>query len=111
MHVRTMIDAHAFASGDLVVLPEMFAAGFSMNTAKVGEAEDGYTTRFLKEIAQSKNVFVIGGVPIVAGSGRVQNQAVCVNPQGEAVARYAKMQPFTPAGEKDHFEAGDFHPL
>jgi len=105
-HVRTMLEAHLVAPGDLVVLPEMFATGFSMNAAKVGEAADGGTTSFLQEIAQRGQVFVIGGVPVVAPSGRVQNQAVCVNPQGEVVARYAKMQPFSISGENKNYEAG-----
>lgn len=104
--VEAMIDAHGFGKGDLLVLPELFSTGFSMNVAKIGEKEDGFTSSFLARIAKRKSVFVVGGAPVIAKSGRVQNQAVCVDNRGEIVARYAKMQPFTPAGESDNYEAG-----
>lgn len=104
--VLRLLDGKTFAEGDLFVLPEMFAVGFTMNAKLVGETEDGPTTLFLKQLAISHGVYVIGGVPIVTPSGRVQNQAVCLSDRGEVVARYAKMQPFTPAGETDNYQAG-----
>jgi predicted amidohydrolase len=104
--VLRLIEGKSFPRGDLLVLPEMFAVGFSMNAELVGEKEDGPTTQFLRQLATSKGVYVIGGVPIIVASGRVQNQAICLNDRGEVVARYAKMQPFTPAGETDNYEAG-----
>jgi len=104
--VIRLVENAKFNRGDLVILPELFAVGFSMNVAKIGEPDDGPTTTFLRDLATTHGVFIIGGAPIIADSGRVQNQALCFNDHGEVVARYAKMQPFTPAGEKDNYEAG-----
>lgn len=105
-HVAALLKKVEFSARDLIVLPEMFSTGFSMNAKLIGEAEDGVTSTFLSDLARETACYVIGGVPLIARSGRVQNQAACINPQGDVIARYAKMQPFTPAGEGENFEAG-----
>lgn len=107
IHVSSLLNKATIKADDLIVLPELFSVGFSMNVAGIGEKEDGITTKFLVELAKNTLAYVIGGVPAIAASGKVQNQAVCVHPTGKIIARYAKMQPFTPAGEKDNYEAGD----
>jgi predicted amidohydrolase len=99
--------AHARPRRDsLVVLPELFACGFSMNVDRVGEDEPRATEMFLREIAREFGVFVVGGVA-ARTAGRVRNEAVVANPSGDVIARYAKLHPFTPAGEKDAYAAGE----
>ncbi|MBC8068400.1 MAG: carbon-nitrogen family hydrolase, partial [Deltaproteobacteria bacterium] len=46
---RPWIGAAAAAGAELVVLPEMYACGFSMATARIAEAVDGPSTAFLRE--------------------------------------------------------------
>lgn len=103
---RAMLSAAAVKPGALVVLPEMFATGFSMHVKTIAEAQDGATHVFLAELARELKSIVIGGVVTRASDGRGRNEAVVFGPEGRELARYAKMQPFSLAGETKHYEAG-----
>ena len=87
----------------LAVLPELFSAGFSMNTAKVAEPEEGPTETFLREAAEGLGMWILGGVPSLPGP---RNVAVLVSPEG-AVQRYTKVHPFSFGDENQHYVAGD----
>jgi predicted amidohydrolase len=93
--------------GALVVLPEMFATGFSSHLAMTLEPPGGPTEAFLREMAQAHECFVLGGVVTPGQEGRGRNEAVAIGPQGELLARYAKMRPFSFGGESEVHERGD----
>ena len=93
-------------SGSLLLLPEMFATGFSMNVPAIVEAPDGPTERFLGEIAREFDLFVIGGLVGQGTRGAGLNQAVAFDPSGAVLARYSKNYPFTLGGESQHYDAG-----
>jgi len=57
--LRAAVEAQAH----LVVLPEMYACGFSMNTKAVQEPADGPSTRFLRERAAEYGIRIAGSVP------------------------------------------------
>lgn len=90
----------------LVVLPEMFATGFSMNVKGIDDAESRETQDFLSRIAAEFNVYLAAGVVTTKDEGRGLNQCVVHAPDGRELARYSKMQPFTLGGESDHYAAG-----
>lgn len=92
--------------GSLIVLPEMFATGFSMNVAAVTDDEKEVTGRFLAMIAKEWKVFIVGGLVTSTNDKRGLNQAAVLDPTGREVLRYTKMQPFTPGGESEHYNAG-----
>jgi predicted amidohydrolase len=92
--------------GSLVVLPEMFATGFSMNVGGIAEGEAGETEAFLATLAREFHLTVIGGKVAWGGAGRGRNEAVAYGPEGSLVARYAKLHAFNPAGEGGHYETG-----
>lgn len=92
--------------GALVVLPEMFATGFSMNVSGIGEERAGESLAFLSSLARRHEVFVTAGVVTRTESGRGFNEAVTLDPEGREVARYRKMHPFRYAGEGDFYDAG-----
>ncbi len=94
-------------AGALVVLPEMFATGFSMNTEKIAEQYSGETEQFLSRTAKTFGVYLVGGAAMRAKDGRVRNKALLFAPSGELAAFYAKMRPFTLGGEADHYTAGE----
>jgi omega-amidase len=96
----------AVQPGALVVLPEMFSTGFSMHVQTICEATEGPTHVFLRELAREKRATVLGGVVTRSADGRGSNEAVAYGPDGELMARYAKMQPFSLAGETKHYQAG-----
>jgi predicted amidohydrolase len=93
-------------AGALVVLPEMFATGFSMNVEGIAEPVDGPTHQFLSGIAEKYAVSVIGGVVTRATDGRGLNQAVAFGADGAPLARYSKIYPFSFAGETNHYVGG-----
>lgn len=107
--VERLLAAAAPSPGALVVLPEMFATGFSMNVSRIAEPERGETHAFLARLAQHGQCFVIGGVATQASQDKARNEALVFNPQGLEIARYVKQQPFTLGGERDHYEAGTRH--
>src|SRR5687767_13435653 len=91
----------------LILLPEMFATGFSMNVPAIQEGAKADTEKFLAQLAQEFGVFVIGGVVASAPDGRGYNQALVIGPDGTTGARYSKMQPFSLGGEAKNYMAGD----
>jgi predicted amidohydrolase len=93
--------------GSLIVLPEMFATGFSFNVNDIAEDVGGPTETFLTNLAQRHNVHIIGGVVTQGKTGRGRNEALLFNPQGKCIARYCKLHPFSFAGEDAHFESGE----
>jgi predicted amidohydrolase len=104
--VRSLAERSKPEPGSLFVLPEMFATGFSMNARDIAESEDGPTQRFMAELAVRHKIFVVGGWVRRASRSQIFNEAGCIGPSGTIVARYAKIQLFTPGGEADHYESG-----
>jgi omega-amidase len=104
--VRQLLAAETLPAGALVLLPEMFSTGFSMNVAAVAEGGPSATEEFLAQTARELGVFILGGLVTRCADGRGRNQAVAFSPAGKEVARYQKIQPFTLGGESQHYAAG-----
>ena len=109
-NVRHLLAQTAPQKDSLVVLPEMFATGFSMNVNVVAEPYGGETEKFLAATAREFGIFIIAGAPMRGRDGRARNKALVFSPAGELLAFYAKMRPFTPGGEKEHYIPGE-HPI
>ncbi len=105
--VRSLLTSASVEKGSLVVLPEMFATGFSMNTGTIAEPYGGDTEKFLAGLAKDFGAYVIGGAAMSAKDGRSRNKALCFSPDGKLIAWYAKMRPFTPGGEAEHYTPGE----
>ena len=93
-------------AGSLVVLPEMFATGFSMNVTGICEGTPPEVELFVGETARRQRVFLLAGVVNRGPDGRGRNEAVVFGPDGQLVARYAKIHPFSCGGETQHYAAG-----
>lgn len=105
--LRPWLDAACAAGAELVVLPEMFACGFSMNTSAIAQPEDGPSTQFVIDEAETRGIWIGGSVPAMAeGADRPANTFVLAGPQGQ-LHRYRKIHPFTFAKEDEHYDAGD----
>jgi predicted amidohydrolase len=88
----------------LVVLPEMFATGFSMKAKLVaGFAEE--TQSFLSDLAKELSAFVLAGYGEPADP-RPANACSIFDPTGNEILHYRKIHPFTMAGEDVHYLAG-----
>jgi omega-amidase len=89
---------------DLVVLPEMFTTGFTMNAAKNAEATEATTCSWLKAIAAENDCAITGSL-IVKDQGKFYNRLYFVT-AGGAVETYDKKHTFTLAGEHKTYAAG-----
>jgi len=93
----------------LVVLSEMFASGFSMDTDVVAEAPDGPSVSFLIGQAARHGVWVCGSVPLRGEDGALPtNSLVLAAPDG-SLHRYDKIHPFSYSGEHERYAAGTRH--
>jgi omega-amidase len=105
--VAPWVGAAAAAGARLLVLPEMFACGFSMAADRIREPPDGPSATFLRDQARRHRLWIAGSVPeLPPGGERPFNTLILAGPGGEIV-RYRKIHPFTYAGEDRHYAAGD----
>lgn len=91
-------------SVDLVVLPEMFSTGFTMNPGAVAETMQGETVLWMQSLAKAKKTAITGSV-VIEESGNFYNRMLFVFPSGE-VQFYDKRHLFTLAGEDKVYTAG-----
>lgn len=105
--VERLLEVTVPEAGSLVVLPEMFSTGFSMNVEAITEEESLATTgTFLAQLAKRYRIFTLGGLVTPANDGKGRNEAVIFNPEGDRLARYAKIHPFSLGGELEHYARG-----
>ncbi|HYV27882.1 MAG TPA: carbon-nitrogen family hydrolase [Candidatus Eisenbacteria bacterium] len=105
--VRSLLADTKPLPGSLVLLPEMFATGFSMNVSGIAEGKSSPTAEFLAQTAREFGVFLLGGLVTKSTDGRGLNQAVAFSPDGKELARYNKIQTFTLGGETANYAAGN----
>jgi predicted amidohydrolase len=105
--VRALFRSASVEPGALIVLPEMFATGFSMRVEHTAEPAQGLTQQFLSQLARDTGAYVVGGVVTRNADGRGRNEALVIDPQGNEILRYCKLHPFSFAGEDQHFARGD----
>ena len=91
-------------SVDLIVLPEMFTSGFTMNPENVAETMQGETITWLTVLAKARNCAITGSLVIVE-NGNFYNRLVFVFPSGE-IQFYDKRHLFTLAGEDKVYTSG-----
>ncbi|SEM91849.1 Predicted amidohydrolase [bacterium A37T11] len=89
---------------DLIVLPEMFNTGFTMNTSKCAERSNGVTMHWMFEQAKRFDCVVTGSL-IIEDEGNYYNRLIWMRPDG-SYTKYDKRHLFSMAGEDTHFKAG-----
>lgn len=90
---------------NLIVLPEMFTTGFTMNPSAVAETMTGETILWLKILAKAKNMAITGSV-VIEDNSNFYNRMLFVFPSGK-IQFYDKKHLFTLAGEDKVYTAGD----
>ena len=106
--VLDLLDSADVPANSLIVLPEMFDTGFSMNVDATVQGDERESESFLKSVASRYDAAVLAGV-VTPISGGAANQAVAFAPDGSELVRYRKMQPFSHAGEDTNYGFGDGH--
>jgi len=94
------------AETDLVLLPEMFTTGFSMESEKLAESMDGPSIRWLIELSNQLNLAVTGSL-IIKEHGGYYNRLCWVEPGLKSPKIYDKKHLFSLANEHKHFKPGN----
>ncbi|AUP79897.1 amidohydrolase [Flavivirga eckloniae] len=89
---------------DLIVLPEMFTTGFTMNAENVAETMDGNTVAWMKSTASQFNTAMVGSF-VVLEDNNYYNRLLFVEPSG-TIQHYDKRHTFTLVGEDKVYTAG-----
>jgi predicted amidohydrolase len=89
---------------DLIALPEMFTAGFSMDTEKVAEQPQGVTLDWMRAMAAESGAVIVGSYGVLSEQG-VVNRLIWMRPDGTHV-HYDKRHLFRMAGEHKRYAAG-----
>jgi omega-amidase len=89
---------------EIVVLPEMFSTGFSMQPEKLAETMEGETVQWMKKIVAQKKIILTGSI-IIEEEGHYYNRLIWMLPNGE-YGCYDKHHRFAFAGEDEKFTAG-----
>ncbi|WP_406685619.1 nitrilase family protein [Seonamhaeicola sp. MEBiC1930] len=89
---------------DLVVLPEMFTTGFTMNAEQVAENMGGFTVVWMKEMASKFNIALVGSAVILEGES-YYNRLLFVEASGR-ITTYDKKHTFTLANEDKTYASG-----
>jgi len=89
---------------DIIVLPEMFTSGFTMNPSRVAETMQGETIAWLKKVAANKQAAITGSM-VIKENDHYYNRMVFVHPNG-TIEHYDKRHTFTYAGEDKVYTPG-----
>jgi len=89
---------------DLIVLPEMFSTGFTMNALVMAEAMNGDTVLWMKSMAKQERCALTGSV-IIKENNQFYNRMLFVFPSGE-IQYYDKRHLFSLAGEDQTYTSG-----
>lgn len=99
------IDAIETETTDLILLPEMFTTGFSMNAKNLAEDANGETFNWMVQIAKKKNTAITGSV-IIKENGQFYNRLFFIFPDGN-YKTYDKKHCFTLAKEHETYTPGN----
>ena len=102
--ISALLDAVSPGSG-IVVLPEMFTTGFTMNPGPLAETMDGPTVRWMKERSAEGGYALCGSV-IISEEGNFYNRLLFVTPEGD-VTLYDKRHLHTMSGEHNVYSRGN----
>lgn len=90
---------------DLIVLPEMFTTGFTMNAKNLAETMQGETIFWMQSLAKAQNSAITGSL-IIKENNNFYNRLVFVFPSGE-IQFYNKRHLFSLVGEDKIYTSGN----
>jgi len=90
---------------DVIILPEMFSTGFSMEAEKLAEVPNGRTTAWMREQAKKMNALILGSI-ITRENNKYYNRMIWMQPDGE-FDTYDKRHLFRMAEEDKYYSMGN----
>ncbi len=104
--VESLLAGSPPPAGSLIVLPEMFSTGFSVDLSKTMHGEARGAEEFLRGLAVRHACAVTGGVISPGTNGRGRNESVTFGADGALLGRYLKQRPFSGLGPRQPGEPG-----
>ena len=92
------------APTEIVILPEMFNTGFSMQPELHAETMEGPSVEWMRRMAMNQKIILTGSLMIQEG-GQYYNRLIWMLPNGE-YGHYDKRHLFAFAGEDQHYTPG-----
>lgn len=89
---------------DIIILPEMFTTGFSMNAVNLAEPPQGPSFQWMRQNAEERNTAITGSI-IISENGNYYNRLYFVFPDG-SFEQYDKRHTFTLAKEHETYTSG-----
>ena len=90
---------------EVVVLPEMFSTGFSMQADNLAETMDGPTVEWMKKLSAEKRIILTGSL-IIEEEGHFYNRLIWMLPNGQ-YGVYDKRHLFAYGSEDQHYTSGN----
>ena len=90
---------------DIIVLPEMFATGFTMNASNNAQDMNGAGVQWLRRMSGITSAVITGSL-IISENGKYYNRLIWMQPDGE-MQHYDKRHLFSLAGEEKVFTRGN----
>lgn len=97
--------SNASSEDDVIILPEMFASGFSMKPSKIAATANGAEIRWMQQVAREKNALILGSLALCE-EGEYFNRLLAVYPEGK-ILHYDKRHLFRMAGEPKAYKPGN----
>lgn len=91
----------------LIVLPELFSTGYSINVEVTTADEPEKSESFLCELAQKYKCWVLAGNAVQKTENKGGNVAVTFNPSGEKVDTFTKLHPVKYYNEDKAYAPGE----
>lgn len=89
---------------EIVILPEMFSTGFSMQPERLAETMDGETMQWMKKVSRENGIILTGSI-IIEEEDRYFNRLIWMLPNGQ-YGQYDKRHLFAYAEEDKHYSPG-----
>jgi len=106
-HVDALLKDAAIEPGGLIVLPEYFSTGFSLNVPVTNDDPNRASWTYMSHTARRCGAHVIGCITTTGSHDRGRNEAIVFNSEGQEITRYSKTHPFSHGDEDKHIEPGD----
>jgi omega-amidase len=90
---------------DLIILPELFTTGFTMNVSRVSEGMSGESVKWMKKMSRSMKACITGSL-LIREQGQFFNRLIWMKPSGQ-YSTYDKRHLFRMGEEHVHYAAGN----
>lgn len=103
-NIARAVEHISTVEAELVIFPEMFATGFSMDSARIAQYPDGQIVSAMRDAALKYGKALIFSAA-TRHNDQFYNRLYFIHPTGE-IESYDKRHLFRMAGEDDHYAAG-----